>query len=165
MSNHLHYTRRFYSFQWACLKLALFIVCSARFSAPPVELGVYLHYQVKKNRCYRNGFSFMFPAEPCTRRSGTLYSRAVLYPQLYCSQLLFVGGDKSTDRQEEVCKPLPNLFQAPLINCRSQSSGYHALSRILTCFWGVITRRSQPRRRTSRRNKPLPYQIRPRRLW
>ena len=33
--------------------------------------------------------------------------------------------------QEEVCKPLPNLFRAPLINCRSQSSGYHELSRIL----------------------------------
>lgn len=33
--------------------------------------------------------------------------------------------------QEEVCKPLPNLFRAPLIICRSQSSGYHELSRIL----------------------------------
>ena len=28
----------------------------------------------------------IFPTEPCTRRNGTLYSRAVLYLRLYCSQ-------------------------------------------------------------------------------
>ena len=43
--NHLHYTWRFNSLQWTCMKLALFIVRSARFTAPPVELGGYFDYQ------------------------------------------------------------------------------------------------------------------------
>ena len=110
-------------------------------------------------------FYRMFPTEPCTRRNGTLYSRAVLYPQLYCSQRLILCGDKSTGRGKEVCKPLVNLFRAPLINCRSQSSGYHALSRIFNLILYVIKRRSPLRRRTYRQNKRLPYQIRPHRQW
>ena len=38
------------------------------------------------------------PAEPCIRRNGTLFSRAVLYAQLYCSQHLVARRDKSTAR-------------------------------------------------------------------
>ena len=36
------------------------------------------------------------PTEPCTRRNGTLLSRAALYVQLYCSQRLTACRDKST---------------------------------------------------------------------
>ena len=41
------------------------------------------------------------------------------------------AGTSQPHGQEEVCKPLSNLFRAPLIVCRSQSSEYHELSRIL----------------------------------
>jgi len=43
-------------------------------------------------------FEDISPAEPCTRRNGTLFSRAVLYVQLYCSQRLVARRDKSTVR-------------------------------------------------------------------
>ena len=77
-----------------------------------------------------------FPAEPCTRRNGTLFSRAVLCARLYCSQRLTSHGDKSTGGGKEVCKPWGNFIQAPLISCRSQSSGYHELSRFFYfCYY------------------------------
>ena len=62
-----------------------------------------------------------FPAEPCTRRNGTLFSRAVLCVLFHCSQHLTSHGDKSTGENKEVCKPQDNFIQAPINNCRSQS--------------------------------------------
>ena len=50
-------------------------------------------------------------------------------PNFTAPNVSLSDGTSQPNGQEEVCKPLFNLFRAPLINCRSQSSEYHKLSR------------------------------------
>ena len=64
-------------------------------------------------------------------QGGALWS-VLLLP---ASRILW--GQVNPDRGEEVCKPPSNLFRAPLISCRSQSSGYHELSRIIFKFKSI----------------------------